>query len=45
MKCPHCGKDIFPKQFKCHVCGKIVDWKLSEQAEEKVEKKTKKKEN
>lgn len=24
MKCPHCDEDLFPKQFKCHKCGKIV---------------------
>ncbi len=24
MKCPHCGNDLFPRQFKCEKCGKIV---------------------
>ena len=24
MKCPHCDKEIFPGQFICDHCGKIV---------------------
>lgn len=24
MKCPHCGKDIFPGQFICDHCHKVV---------------------
>lgn len=24
MKCPNCGNDLFPRQFKCEKCGKIV---------------------
>ena len=24
MKCPKCGNDLFPRQFKCEKCGTIV---------------------
>ena len=24
MKCPHCGGSIFPGQFRCDHCNKIV---------------------
>lgn len=24
MKCPHCEKEIFPGQFICDHCGKVV---------------------
>ena len=24
MKCPHCGNDLFPGQFRCEKCGKNV---------------------
>lgn len=24
MKCPHCGNELFPKQFVCEKCGGIV---------------------
>lgn len=24
MKCPHCDKDIFPGQFICDHCGKVI---------------------
>ena len=43
MKCPHCGKDIFPKQFRCDHCNKIVDMVYpNEKTEEKKTKKEKK---
>ena len=42
MKCPHCGKDIFPKQFRCDHCNKIVEMEYPE--EKAMGKKTTKKE-
>lgn len=43
MKCPHCNKDIFPGQFICHHCNKIVELVYpDEKTEEKKTKKEKK---
>ena len=36
MKCEHCGKEIFPGQFRCDHCGTIQTGK-----KEKDEKKNK----
>lgn len=24
MECPNCKEDVFPGQFRCHKCGKLV---------------------
>lgn len=37
MKCPHCKGDIFPGQFICDHCGKIV--KEEKPKKDKKEKK------
>lgn len=38
MKCPHCDKDIFPGQFICDHCGKVV--KVEKPKKVEKEKKT-----
>ena len=40
MKCPHCKGEIFPGQFICDHCGKIV--KVEKPKEEKTVKEKKK---
>lgn len=42
MKCPHCGNDLFPRQFKCEKCGNIVPENFfgKDKEEEKKENKT-----
>lgn len=41
MKCPHCGNDLFPRQFKCEKCGNIVPENFFGKADkEEKEKKT-----
>ena len=42
MKCPHCKKDIFPGQFRCHHCNKVVAMEYEDKTEEKKNKKEKK---
>lgn len=37
MKCPYCEEDLFPGQFRCHRCGKIV--KTEETKKKSAEKK------
>lgn len=42
MKCPHCDKDIFPGQFICDHCGKVVGEIKAEKPKSKKEVKEKK---
>ena len=37
MKCPKCGNDLFPRQFKCERCGQIVPENFFGKAEKKEE--------
>ena len=39
MKCPHCKGDIFPGQFICDHCGKIVKVEEEKPKKDKKEKK------
>lgn len=41
MKCPHCGKDIFPGQFICHHCNKIVELEYPDEKAKKDKKEKK----
>ena len=42
MKCPHCDKEIFPGQFICDHCGKIIGKIKAEKPKAKKEVKEKK---
>ena len=43
MKCPHCGNDLFPGQFRCEECGSIVPENFFGKDEEKETKSEKEK--
>lgn len=40
MKCPHCKGEIFPGQFVCDHCGKVVG-KIEEKPKKEVKEKKK----
>ena len=45
MKCPHCNKEIFPGQFICDHCGKVVGKIKTEKQKTKTKEVKEKKTN